>query len=113
MRDLLLEVYPFLTLLVLVVVMASIIIAIRVLRNTRRILRLSERRMDYLTDERDRLKLLNEERGLLEETLEQERKERLEAQQRVGLTTAKNVVKRRKGRSTWQRKERYGLATRR
>jgi hypothetical protein len=113
MRDLLLEVYPFLTLLVLVVVMASIIIAIRVLRNTRRILRLSERRMDYLTDERDRLKLLREERGLLEEMLEQERKERLAAQQRVGLATAKNVDNRRKGRSTWQRKERYGLATRR
>ena len=113
MRDLLLEVYPFLTLLVLVVVMASIIIAIRVLRNTRRILRLSERRMDYLTDERDRLELLREEHRLLEETLEQERKERLAAQQRVGLATAKNVDNRRKGRSTWQRKERYGLATRR
>jgi hypothetical protein len=113
MRDLLLEVYPFLTLLVLVVVMASIIIAIRVLRNTNRILRLSERRMEYLTDERHRLDLLREEHRLLEETLEQERKERLAAQQRVGLATAKNVDNRRKGRSTWQRKERYGLATRR
>jgi hypothetical protein len=46
---------------------------------------LSERRIEYLTDERARLKLLNEERGLLEKTLEQERKERLAALQRVGL----------------------------
>ena len=63
MRDLLLEIYPFLTLLVLVVMMASTSIAIGILRNTRRLLRSSERRMEYLTDERGRLKLLNEERS--------------------------------------------------
>jgi hypothetical protein len=86
MRDLLLGVHPFLTLLALVVMMASTIIAIGILRNTRQLLRLSDRRMEYLTYERDHLKLLNEERGLLEKTLEQERKERLAAQQRVGLS---------------------------
>ena len=97
MRDLLLEVHPFLTLLVLVVMMASIIIAIGILRNTQRILRLSERRMEYLTDERDRLELLREQHRLLEETLEQERKERSAAQQQFELL---------KKRSTRNRKER-------
>ena len=98
MRGLLLELNSFLTplvlliLVVLVVSMASTIIAIRILRNTRRILHLSERRMEYLTDERDRLELLREEHRLLsdehrllEETLEQERKERLAAQQQFEL----------------------------
>jgi hypothetical protein len=43
MRDLLLVVHPFLTLLVLVAAMASTIIAIRVLRTTKHLLRLSEK----------------------------------------------------------------------
>ena len=91
MRDLLVELLSYLTplvlliLVVLVVSMASTIIAIRVLRNTKRILRLSERRMEYLTDERDRLELLRAEYRLLEETLKQERKERLAEQQQVEL----------------------------
>ena len=88
MRDLLLEIRPSLTLLVLLVLLtgvSSTIIALFVLRTSRRILRLSERRMEYLTDERDRLDLLREEHRLLEETLEQERKERLAAQQQIAL----------------------------
>jgi hypothetical protein len=83
MRDLLLEVHPFLTLLVLVVVMAGTIVATEVLRNTNRILRLSERRMQYLEEEQGRLEMLREEYGLLEETLKQQRVDRLVAHQNV------------------------------
>ena len=83
MRDLLLEVHPFLTLLVLVVAMAGAIIAHRALRNTRRILRLSERRMQYLSEEQNRLTMLKEEYKLLEKTLKQERLDRLVAHQDV------------------------------
>jgi sensor histidine kinase YesM len=83
MSDLLLEVHPFLTFLVLVVVMAGAIIAHRALRNTRRILRLSERRMQYLSEEQDRLTMLKEEYKLLEKTLKQERLDRLGAHQNV------------------------------
>ncbi len=77
MRDLLLEVPPYLSLLVLlalvvlVISIASIIIAIGILQNTRELLRLSERRMDYLNEERYRLKLLKEQYRLLEKTIEQ------------------------------------------
>ena len=83
MSDLLLEVHPFLTLLVLVVVMAGAIIAHRALRNTRRILRLSERRMQYLEEEQGRLEMLREEYGLLEEAIKQQRAKRFVARQEV------------------------------
>jgi hypothetical protein len=73
MRDLL-------VLLVLLTGMSSTIIALFVLRTTRRILRLSERRMEYLADEQQRLELLREQVRLLAETLGQEREERLAAQ---------------------------------
>jgi hypothetical protein len=78
MRDLLLEVPPYLSLLlllalvVLVISIASIIIiAIGILQNTRQLLRLSERRIHYLNEERYRLDLLREQYRLLEKTLEQ------------------------------------------
>jgi hypothetical protein len=77
MRDLLLEVPPYLSLLVilalvvLVISIASIIIAIGILQNTRQLLRLSERRIHYLNEERYRLELLREQYRLLEKTLEQ------------------------------------------
>ena len=78
MRDLLLEVPPYLSLLlllalvVLVISIASIIIlAIGILQNTRQLLRLSERRMHYLNEERYRLEHLREQYRLLEKTLEQ------------------------------------------
>ena len=72
MRDLLLEVPPYLSLLVilalvvLVISIASIIIAIGILQNTRQLLRLSERRIHYLNEERYRLELLREQYRLLE-----------------------------------------------
>ena len=85
MRDLLLEISPSLTLLVLLTGMSSTIIALFVLRTTRRILRLSERRMEYLADEQRRLELLREQVRLLAETLGQEREERLAAQRKAEL----------------------------
>lgn len=87
MRDLLLGVQPSLTLLILVVVTATAIIDISVLLNTRRILRLSERRMQFLAEEQQRLELRRNEYALLEKTLEQEREVRLAAQQKVKLLT--------------------------
>ena len=88
MRDLLLEISPSLILLVLLVLLtgtSSTIIALFVLRTTRRILRLSERRMEYLVDEQRRLELLREQVRLLTETLGQEREERLAAQRKAEL----------------------------
>jgi hypothetical protein len=88
MRDLLLEIIPSLILLALLVLltgMSSTIIALVVLRTTRRILRLSERRMEYLVDEQRRLELLREQVRLLAETLGQEREERLAAQRKAEL----------------------------
>ena len=81
MINLLQEVHPFLIVLVLVVAVANTIIAISVLRNTKRILRLSERRMQYLEEEQLRLEMLREEYGLLKKVLEQEREVRLPARQ--------------------------------
>ena len=83
MRDILLEVQPFLTLLVLVVALAGTFFAIRVLQTTSRILRLSERRMHYLAEEQYRLKMLREDYRLLEKTLTQERMDRLVARKKV------------------------------
>ena len=88
MGDLLLGISPSLNLLVLLALltgMSSTIIALLVLRTTRRILRLSERRMEYLADEQRRLELLREQIRLLDETLGQEREERLAAQRKAGL----------------------------
>jgi hypothetical protein len=87
MRDLLLDISPSLTLLVLLLVlltgMSSTITALFVLRTTRRILRLSERRMEYLANEQGRMKLLREQIRLSDETLGQEREERLAAQRKI------------------------------
>jgi hypothetical protein len=88
MRDLLLEIRPSLDLLVLLVLltgMSSTIITLFVLRTTRRILRLSERRMEYLADEQGRLELLREKLRLLDEMLGQEREGRLAAQRKAEL----------------------------
>ena len=61
----------------------TLAVAIFVLRNVRRTVELSEDRMQYLTDERDRLAFLREEHRSLEEKLKQEHEERLEAQRRA------------------------------
>jgi uncharacterized coiled-coil protein SlyX len=74
-----------LVLLVLLTGISSTIIALFVLRTTRLILRLSERRMEYLVDEQRRLELLREQVRLLTETLGQEREERLAAQRKAEL----------------------------
>ncbi len=87
MGDLLLEIRPSLDLLVLLALLAGAsgaVVALLVLRTTRRILRLSERRMDYLADEQRRLELLREQVRLLDEALGREREERLAAQRKAG-----------------------------
>jgi hypothetical protein len=62
MRDLLLVVHPFLTLLVLVATMASTIIAIRVLRTTKHLLRLSEKSNGACEDSKVRGKRRHKQR---------------------------------------------------
>ncbi len=86
MRDLLLDISPSVTLLLLLVLltgMSSTISALLVLRTTRRILRLSERRIEFLAEEQQRLEARRNEYALLEEALKQERAIRLAAQQKV------------------------------
>ena len=73
----------FLVLLALLAGMSGTVVALIVLRTTRRILRLSERRTEYLADEQRRLELLREQVLLLTVTLGQEREERLVAQRKA------------------------------
>ena len=92
MGDLLLEIRPSLDLLVLLALLAGMsgtVVALFVLRTTRRILRLSERRMDYLADEQRRLELLREQVRRLDEALGQEREERLAALRKAELLESK------------------------
>ena len=83
MRALLLEVQPLLIVVILVVATAGTLTAVSVLRTTKRILRLSERRNQFLVEEQQRLQLLREEHKLLKKVLEQERGLRLSAQQNM------------------------------
>jgi hypothetical protein len=98
MRDLLLEISPLLTPLVLLVLLAgmsgTIVALLRVLRTTRRILRLSDRRMEYLADEHQRLEVLREQLRLMDETLGQEREERLAAQRKAKLLESRTGLAR-------------------
>jgi hypothetical protein len=72
---------PFLALGALGVV--NLVAAVGALRGARRTEELGEGRFELLRDQHDRLELLREERGMLLDELERERRERLEAQERV------------------------------
>jgi hypothetical protein len=72
---------PFLALGALGVV--NLVAAVGALRGARRTEELGEGRFELLRDQHDRLELLREERGMLLDELERERRERLEAQDRV------------------------------
>lgn len=72
---------PFLALGALGV--ANLVAAIGALRGTRRAEELGEGRYELLRDQHERLELLREERRMLLDELERERRERLEAQERV------------------------------
>ncbi len=72
---------PFLALGALGV--ANLVAAIGALRGTRRAEELGEGRFELLRDQHERLELLREERRMLLDELERERRERLEAQERV------------------------------
>jgi hypothetical protein len=64
-------------------VVATLAAALATLRSSRRAERLGEDRLVLLRDQQERLELLREERRVLTEELELERRERLEAQSRV------------------------------
>jgi hypothetical protein len=72
---------PFLTLSALGV--ANLVVAVGSLRGTHRAEQLGEGRFELLRDQHERLELLREERRMLLDELERERRERLEAQGRV------------------------------
>jgi chromosome segregation ATPase len=72
---------PFLALGALGV--ANLVAAVDALRGARRAEELGEGRFELLRDQHDRLELLREERRMLLDELERERRERLEAQERV------------------------------
>ncbi len=73
-----------LTLLISIVTLA---LAILLLRNSRRTLRLTERRIKYLSEEQERMALLHEEHQILRKALEQERSNRPAGGQPEGLPT--------------------------
>jgi hypothetical protein len=62
---------------------ANLVAAIGALRGARRAEELGEGRFELLRDQHERLELLREERRMLLDELERERRERLEAQERV------------------------------
>src|SRR5215217_8855488 len=72
---------PFLALSTLGV--ANLVIAVGSLRGTHRAEELGEGRYELLRDQHERLELLREERRMLLDELERERRDRLEAQKRV------------------------------
>ncbi len=74
---------PFLAIGVLGV--ANLVAAVGALRGAHRAEELGEGRFELLRDQHDRLELLREERRMLLDELERERRERLEAQERVKL----------------------------
>jgi hypothetical protein len=79
--DNLLGMLPFLALGALGV--ANLLAAVGALRGSRRAEELGEDRYELLRDQHERLELLREERKTLLDELERERRERLEAQERV------------------------------
>jgi hypothetical protein len=79
--DKLMEMVPFLALGALGV--ATFVAAVGALRGTRRAEEIGEGRFELLRDQHERLELLREERKMLLDELERERRERLEAQKRV------------------------------
>ena len=60
-----------------------LVIAVLAMRSSRRSVKLAEEHSGYLSDERERLKFLREEYHTLQQELEQERQECLEAQRRA------------------------------
>jgi hypothetical protein len=79
--DKLTEMLPFLALGALGVV--NVVAAVGTLRSAHRAEELGEGRFDLLRDQHERLELLREERRMLLDELDRERRERLEAQGRV------------------------------
>jgi predicted nuclease with TOPRIM domain len=79
--DNLTEMLLFLTLSALGV--ANLVAAVGSLRGTHRAEELREGRLELLRDQHERLELLREERKMLLDELERDRRERLEAQGRV------------------------------
>ncbi len=79
--NILIEMLPFFALGALGI--ATLIIASGALRSTLRAEKLGEDRFELLRDQQERLELLREERRVLAEGLEFERRERLQAQERV------------------------------
>ncbi len=75
------ELLPFFALGVLGIV--TLVVASGALRSALRAEKLGEDRFELLRDQQQRLELLREERRVLSEELEFERRERLEAQKRV------------------------------
>ena len=63
----------------------TFVLAVFILRSVRRSVELAEERKQYLREEQERLAFYREESKGLEEALEQERRERLEAQRKVEL----------------------------
>ncbi len=56
----------------LLVSIVTLALVIQLVRNSRRTLRLTERRVNYLREEQERLALLREEHQILRQALEQE-----------------------------------------
>jgi hypothetical protein len=75
------QMFPFLALGA--VGIATLVVAVGALRSARRSEELGENRFELLREQHERLELLREERRMLVEELERERRERLEAQGRV------------------------------
>jgi superfamily II DNA helicase RecQ len=75
------QMFPFLALGA--VGIATLVVAVGALRSSRRSEELGENRLELLREQHERLELMREERRMLVEELERERRERLEAQGRV------------------------------
>ena len=79
--DILMEMLPFFALGALGI--ATFVVAAGTRKSALRAEKLGEDRFELLRDQQERLELLREERRVLSEELEHERRERLEAQKRV------------------------------
>jgi hypothetical protein len=88
---------PFLALGALGV--ANLVVAIGAMRGTRRAEELGEGRFELLRDQHARLELLREEHRVLLDELERERRERLEAQERVEQLMREHPHLEREGRA--------------
>ncbi len=90
------------------VAIVTLVVAILVLRASRRTAGLSEERMQYLSEERDRLAFLREEHRTLEEELRQERQE---AQERAERAERERPAKAPSGSSSCLPRRRKGSAS--